>query len=176
MFVRTLTFSAALALVAVPILAQTAKKTTAHAKSTASVAPSVAAPWRVAYHDTQVTVTIDTSATRKTADGFFQTHLKWVYASDQGIDHNKKSYRTLVEDRLLDCDYVQTKPINATVYDANGKVVNSFTTPMSDVQYMSWSRRKAGTPNERALTAVCRMLRPVSKRAAAKAKAASKKK
>jgi len=160
-----LTLTVALTVVAPPAMGQATKAAvhTSAAKSTvAKSSASVAPPWRLAYHDAKVTVTVDTSATRKTADGFFKTHLKWAYSTDQAIEH-QRTYRTLVEDRLLDCDYVQTKPINATVYDAKGTVVNSFTTPMSDVQYMSWSRRKAGTTNERALTAVCRLLRPAAK-------------
>lgn len=166
LLVRSRSISAILActvavLTAVPAMGQATKKKAVTHHST-SASPSVAAPWRLAYRDATVTVTVDTSHTRKTADGFFQTHIKWVYAKDQAIEHHR-SYRTLVEDRLLDCDYVQTKPINATVYDAKGNVVNSFTTPLSDVQYMSWSRRKAGTANERALTGVCHLLRPTAK-------------
>jgi hypothetical protein len=139
---------------------RTVKKTTPARTTVAK--PTVTPPWQLAYYDATVVVSLDTSKTRETPDGFFSTHLRWAYRKDQGIEHGR-SYRTLVEDRLLDCDYVQTKPINATVYDANDKVVNAFTTSLSDVQYMSWSRRKAGSTNEKALTAVCHLLRPNAK-------------
>jgi hypothetical protein len=170
-------FAAAIAMAAVttPAVGQTSSKSSSATKRAvkksakkpattrnAVAKPTVTPPWRLAYHDANVVVSIDTSKTRTTPDGFFQAHLRWAYKKDQGIERDR-SYRTLVEDRLLDCDYVQTKPINATVYDANDKVVNSFTTPLSDVQYMSWSRRKAGSTNEKALTAVCHLLRPGSK-------------
>jgi hypothetical protein len=124
-------------------------------------------PWRTAYHDATLTVKIDTSATKKTPDGFYRAHLRWEYAEDQKIEHG--AYRAMVEDRLLDCKKVQSKPLNASAYDANNKVVSSFTTPDDEVQYLNWSQRKEGTRSDKAYTAICATL------ASSKAKAAVKK-
>src|SRR5690606_19414061 len=99
----------------------TAKKATSTAAASAAL-PKVEAPWRVAYRDANLLVTVDTSQTERLPDGTFRTRMRWKYAKDQKVESNK-SYRTMIEYKLLECKKVRSKPIRATAYDADGNPV-----------------------------------------------------
>jgi hypothetical protein len=43
-------------------------------------------------------------------------------------------------------------------YNANGDPVSSFSTPDDDIKYLMWSKRKEGTPNDKALMKACQLL------------------
>ncbi len=141
-----------------------AKTSTAKTKAAASqpkkeLAPAVKvqAPWRLAYNDPQLIVAVDTSQTERLPDGSYRAKLRWLYTKDQKIEDNK-TYRMMVETRLLDCKKVRSKPISATVYDANGNKVSTFTTPDDELQYLLWGKRTPGSRNDNALAKSCDIL------------------
>ncbi len=134
----------------------TAKKSTA-TKTPSSAAVRVQAPWRLAYNDAKLIVSVDTSQTEKLPDGTYRTRMRWMYTTDQKIEGNK-TYRLMMEHRLLDCKKVRSKPIEATVYDANGNRVSSFSTPDNELPYLLWGKRTTGTVNDKALIKTCNLL------------------
>lgn len=134
----------------------TAKKSTA-TKATSSAAVRVQAPWRLAYNDSKLIVSVDTSQSEKLPDGTYRTRMRWLYTTDQKIEGNK-TYRLMMEHRLLDCKKVRSKPIEATVYDASGNRVSSFSTPDNELPYLLWGKRTTGTVNDKALIKTCNLL------------------
>lgn len=119
--------------------------------------PAVQAPWRAAYNDANLLVTVDTSQTEKLPDGTYRSRLRWMYSTDQKIEDNK-TYRLMVETRLLDCKKVRSKPISAIVYDSNATTVSSFSTPEEELPYLLWGKRTPGSVNDNALIKVCEIL------------------
>lgn len=136
--------------------AKSSAKPAAKAKA-AAPRVSVQAPWRLVYNDTQLLVTIDTSQVEKMPDGSFRSKMRWLYQTDQKIEGNK-TYRQMLETRLLDCKKVRSKPISATVYDADGNRVTEFSTPEDELPYLLWGKRVEGSRNDNALIKACEIL------------------
>lgn len=110
--------------------------------------------WLKTYSDKSVTVSIDPRATTTRPDGSHNVHLRWQYATDQRMEGGKR-YRTMVEHRLLQCDPPRSKPVDAVVYSATGKVVSSYSNPESSLQYMNWSRRVPNMAGAQAFVGTC---------------------
>ena len=147
-----------LALSLVGTIVQAQKATLSSSSKASAAARSAAAPtWRQAYTDDRVTVSVDPKGTVKQSDGTYSAHLRWQYATDQPVEH-RKAYRTMVETRLIDCKGIRTKPVRATTYDATGKAVSSYDTRPSDMKYLSWAARKAGT-SANSIVGVCKTIR-----------------
>jgi hypothetical protein len=88
--------------------------------------------------------------------------MRWKYTNDQKLEGNK-SYRTMIEYKLLECKKVRSKPIRATAYDADGNPVSAFSTPDDELQYLMWSKRTPGTVNDKALVRACELLAAMKK-------------
>ena len=121
--------------------------------------PVSTAAWQAAYSDAGVTVSVDPKQTVRNDDGTYSVRLRWKYAADQQIEH-RKTYRSMIETRLIDCNSVRTKPVRATTYDVDGKIVSSYDTRPTDMQYLSWAARKPGSANANALEGVCKTIKP----------------
>lgn len=106
------------------------------------------------YGDNTVTVSLDTTATRVRPDGSREVRLRWQYAADQRMEGGKR-YRWMIERRRLQCDPPRSRPVAAVAYSSKDRVVSSFTTPESGLQYMNWSRRPPQSSGGRAFAAVC---------------------
>src|SRR5688572_12494971 len=76
--------------------------------------------WKQTYKDDSVTVWIDTIQTKVQKDKTYKLRMRWRYAMDKRIDGGG-IYRSMVEDRYVDCSPVRTKPVTATAFDAKGK-------------------------------------------------------
>ncbi len=143
-----------------PALAQQSTKThtVRHRTQTTHRNPSTVAPqWNTVYQDSTVTVSLDPRHTKKLSDGTYTAHLRWEYAADQTIGRGK-SYRMMRETRLLDCDSLRTKPLSAYTFDAKGKSVSSFDTPLKGAKDIPWGKRKPGTTSAGALAGVCQAM------------------
>lgn len=139
----------------------TAKKSasTSNAKSTSKASTlGMAGAWQSVYSDNEVALSMDTLKTHRLPDGTFSTRLKWQYATDKSIGRNE-TYRTLVEDRLMNCTLFGSKPVSARTYNVSGKPVSSFTSTERDLKYMDWGVRKGGTSSSKAYAALCGSLK-----------------
>jgi hypothetical protein len=65
----------------------------------------------------------------------------------------------MTETRVIDCNKVRSKSLSAVATNSAGKTVSSFATPDSEIPYLMWSTRKAGTSNANALSKACVMLK-----------------
>jgi len=151
--------SVSLALVAMCVIGTTvqaqAKK---HATPAKRVAAARATAWKEVYNDQTVTVALNPAATHHEADGSYSTQLRWTYATDQAIGRDK-SYRSMVETRLIDCDSIRSKPVRAKTYTAKGALVSSYDTKPSEMTYLSWGKRKPGSASESAIEGACKTIR-----------------
>lgn len=139
----------------------TAKKSTSKstAKSTSNTSSlGMAGAWHGVYSDNEVALSMDTLKTHRLPDGTFSTRLKWQYATDKSIGRNE-TYRTLVENRLVNCTLFGSKPVSARTYNVSGKPVSSFTSAERDLKYMDWGVRKGGTSSSKAYAALCGSLK-----------------
>lgn len=118
----------------------------------------MAGKWNSVYSDNEVALSMDSTHTKRLPDGSFSTRLKWQYATDKSIGRNE-TYRTLVENRLVNCTLFGSKPVSAQTYSVSGKPVSSFTSSASDLRYMDWGVRKGGTSSSKAYAALCGSLK-----------------
>lgn len=113
-----------------------------------------AAPWKEVYRDRTVAVSIEPALTRRGSDGTYRTHLRWRYTSPRSLG-GRKSYTTMVEDRLVDCTSLGSKTLAARAYDSRGREAAHLSPPGRDERYMNWATRPRGSSAARALAAVC---------------------
>jgi len=146
--------------VAIPASAQSAKRHVAKAKTSNSPAKSwsPAGAWSSLYSDASVKVALDTTQTRREADGTYRVRLRWQYPTNQMIG-TRHAYRTMVDRKLIDCTTQGIKPISAQTFDANGKLVSGYDTPDAQVKLIDWAKRPAGSSAAKAYAAVCGAVR-----------------
>jgi hypothetical protein len=116
--------------------------------------PYANSAWTQSYKDKEVTVAFDPKGVEKNDDGTFNIRMRWIYSEDKPIEGGKK-YRSMVERKVLNCGNFGTKPISATAYGADGKVVSSFKLTAEEVRDTDWATRKANSSGEKALKATC---------------------
>ena len=147
----------AAAVLAVPAGAQkAARHTTTKAKASSSSGQSGA--WRSVYSDASVKVALDTTQTKRAADGTYRVRLRWQYPTDQMIG-TTHAYRTMVDRKMIDCTTQGIKPVSAQTYDAKGKAVAGYDTPDSQLTQIDWAKRPAGSSAGKAYAAVCGAIR-----------------
>jgi hypothetical protein len=146
--------------VAIPAGAQTATRHTTKARASSGPARawSPAGAWRSLYSDASVKVALDTTQTRREADGSYRVRLRWQYPTNQMIG-TRHAYRTMVDRKLIDCTTLGVKPISAQTFDANGKSVSGYDTPDAQVKLIDWAKRPAGSSAAKAYAAVCGAVR-----------------
>jgi hypothetical protein len=113
--------------------------------------------WKSTYKDDSVSVWLDTTQTMVQKDKTYKVRLKWRYAKDKRIDGGG-IYRSMVEDRYVDCSPIRTKPITATAFDVKNRPVSSFNIPAAELKTMQWSTRPKGTSSAKAYEATCKAL------------------
>jgi len=145
--------------VAIPAGAQTSSShsaTRTASRSAKSWSPSGA--WRSLYSDPSVKVALDTTQTKRQADGMYRVRLRWQYPTSQMIG-TKHEYRTMVDRKLIDCTTEGFKPISAETYDAKGKPVAGYDTPDAQLAQIDWAKRPPGSSAGKAYAAVCGAIR-----------------
>lgn len=121
---------------------------------TARAGHAAATGWTAVYTDATVTVSLDRAHTTRRSDGTYDARLKWAYVGDKAIGR-RKTYRTLVEHRDLDCKTLASKPVSGETFDAANHTVSRYTTSARDLKYTDWATRPAGSPAAKAYAAVC---------------------
>ena len=163
----TLVLAACVVAAAAPAGAQAARKhTTATRKTTpkktASAGKTTAVradgAWKPVYSDASVSVALDTTATKHNSDGTYVTHLRWRYSGDQRIGRNR-SYRTMLQQELIDCSTLGVKPLAAQTFNAAGKQVSAFESTARELRTMDWAKRAPGSSAAKAYAAVCGAVR-----------------
>ena len=146
------------ALAALPLGAQTSRKSAAKAHATRSRSWSPPGAWRSVYGDGTVKVALDTTQTHRESDGTYRVRLRWQYPTSQMIG-TKHAYRTMVDRKLIDCTTQGLKPVSAETYDAAGKPVSAYESTDAEVKELDWAKRPAGSSAARAYAAVCGAVR-----------------
>jgi hypothetical protein len=138
------------------VMAATALLAAAHpaAAQTQPTALTQAGAWRSIYTDASVKVAIDTSRIAKRSGQTFRVRLRWQYSADQMIG-STHAYRTMIDQKLIDCATLGIKPIAAQSYDANGKAVASYDTSEAQLQELEWAVRPPESSAGKAYKAVC---------------------
>lgn len=140
-----------------PASGQQAHKAAPRRPRPTAPAASARAPWSQVYSDNTVRVWLDSTGTHRQRDGTYSTRLRWQYATDKAIGRNR-SYRTMVETRLLDCRSLGSKPVSARTFNAAGRPVSGYDTRPADLRYLSWTARPAGSSSAKAFAAICSRL------------------
>lgn len=130
------------------------------------LAPSDAAAqsaWRTIHSDSRMTVALDTTRIRTAEEGSHVVFVRWDYATARRAE-SRRNYTRLVQQVQVKCSPIRIKRIGATLYSAQGRVVEEVPAVSRRVlANMSWDPPRAGSEGARVYPVLCQTLtrRPV---------------
>ncbi len=119
--------------------------------------------WRTIHSDSRMTVALDTTRIRMGAEGSHIVFVRWDYATARRAE-SRRNYTRLVQQVQLKCSPIRIKRIGATLYSAQGRVVEEVPAVSRRVlANMAWDPPRAGSEGARVYPVLCQALtrRPV---------------
>lgn len=126
-----------------------------------ALAPSDAAAqsaWRTIHSDSRMTVALDTTRIRTAEEGSQVVFVRWDYATARRAE-SRRNYTRLVQQVQLKCSPIRIKRIGATLYSAQGRVVEEVP-PVSRrvLANMAWDPPRSGSEGARVYPVICQAL------------------
>jgi hypothetical protein len=119
--------------------------------------------WRTIHSDSRMTVALDTTRIRTSDEGSHIVFVRWDYATARRAE-SRRNYTRLVQQVQLKCSPIRIKRIGATLYSAQGRVVEEVPAVSRRVlANMAWDPPRAGSEGARVYPVLCQALtrRPV---------------
>jgi len=120
---------------------------------------SAQSAWRTIHSDSRMTVALDTSRIRPSDEGSYIVFVRWDYASARRAE-SRRNYTRMVQQVQLKCSPIRVKRIGATLYSAEGRVVEEVPAVSRRVlSSMAWDPPRVGSEGARLYPVLCQTLR-----------------
>lgn len=114
--------------------------------------------WRTIHSDSKMSVSLDTTRIRPSDEGSYVAFVRWDYATPRRAE-SRRNYTRLVQQVQLKCKPIRVKRIGASLYSAQGRVVEEVPPVNRRVlANMSWDPPRAGSEGARVYPALCQAL------------------
>jgi hypothetical protein len=119
---------------------------------------SAQSTWRTIHSDSRMTVALDTSRIRTSDEGSHVVFVRWDYASARRAE-SRRNYTRMVQQVQLKCSPIRIRRIGATLYSAQGRVVEEVPAVSRRVlANMAWDPPRAGSEGARVYPVLCQAL------------------